>query len=90
MASSACSSTQNPPKNASKVTYIDLTSNEAYPQPHHATIDTTLALIIPPPIPNMVEPFASPLGTRALVFTTPLNTPNNPHPFLSSLNDAPP
>ncbi|GKG47347.1 hypothetical protein Tco_0506832, partial [Tanacetum coccineum] len=53
MASSACSSTQNPPKKASKVTYIDLTSNEASPQPHHATIDTTLALIIPPPIPNM-------------------------------------
>ncbi|GJY68051.1 hypothetical protein Tco_0471033 [Tanacetum coccineum] len=90
MASSACSSTQNPPKKASKVTYIDLTSNEASPQPHHATIDTTLALTIPPPIPNMVEPFASPLGPRALVFTTPPNTPNDPHPFLSSLNDAPP
>ncbi|GJW96633.1 hypothetical protein Tco_0178441 [Tanacetum coccineum] len=28
MASSACSSTQNPPKKASKVTFIDLTSNE--------------------------------------------------------------
>ncbi|GJX02181.1 hypothetical protein Tco_0186094 [Tanacetum coccineum] len=91
MASSACSSTQNPPKKAPKeVTYIDLTSNEASPQQHHATIDTTLALTIPPPMPNMVEPFASPLGPRALVFTTPPNTPNDPHPFLSSLNDAPP
>ncbi|GJY60601.1 hypothetical protein Tco_0461258 [Tanacetum coccineum] len=40
--------------------------------------------------PNMVEPFASPLAPRALVFTTPPNTPNDPHPFLSSLNDAPP
>ncbi|GJS42070.1 hypothetical protein Tco_0567113 [Tanacetum coccineum] len=67
MASSACSSTQNPPKKAPKeVTYIDLTSNEASPQQHHATIDTTLALTIPPPMPNMVEPFASPLAPRAL------------------------
>ncbi|GJV12728.1 hypothetical protein Tco_1354269 [Tanacetum coccineum] len=90
MASGACSSTQNPPKNSSKVTYIDLTSNEASPQPHRETIDTTLALTIPLPIPNMVEPFASPLGPRALVFTTPPNTPNDPHPFLSSSNDAPP
>ncbi|GJS26047.1 hypothetical protein Tco_0486667 [Tanacetum coccineum] len=91
MASSACSSTQNPPKKAPKeVTYIDLTSNEASSQQHYATIDTTLALTIPPPMPNMVEPFASPLAPRALVFTTPPNTPNDPHPFLSSLNDAPP
>ncbi|GJS43841.1 hypothetical protein Tco_0568884 [Tanacetum coccineum] len=91
MASSTCSSTQNPPKKAPKeVTYIDLTSNEASPQQHYATINTTLALIIPPPMPNMVEPFASPLAPRALVFTTPPNTPNDPHPFLSSLNDAPP
>ncbi|GJT10765.1 hypothetical protein Tco_0857807 [Tanacetum coccineum] len=52
MASSACSSTQNPPKKAPNVTYIDLTSDEASPQQHHATIDTTLALIIPPPIPH--------------------------------------
>ncbi|GJY95078.1 hypothetical protein Tco_0904802 [Tanacetum coccineum] len=90
MASSACSFTQNPPKKASKVTYIDLTFNEASPQSHHATIDTTFALTIPPPIPNMVEPFASPLGPITLVFTTPPNTPNDTHPFLSSLNDAPP
>ncbi|GJU80052.1 hypothetical protein Tco_1282417 [Tanacetum coccineum] len=90
MASSACSSTQNPPKKAPKVTYIDLTSNEDSPQQHNTTIDTTLALTIPPPIPNMVEPFASPLAPRALVFTTPPNTPNDPHPFLSSSNDAPP
>ncbi|GJT77864.1 hypothetical protein Tco_1044589 [Tanacetum coccineum] len=68
MASSTCSSTQNPPKKAPKVTYIDLTSNEASPQQHHATIDTTLALIIPPPIPNMVEPFATPLAPRALIW----------------------
>ncbi|GJT04126.1 hypothetical protein Tco_0838588 [Tanacetum coccineum] len=67
MASSACSSTQNPPKKAPKeVTYIDLTSNEVSPQQHHATIDTTLALTIPPPMPNMVKPFASPLDLRAL------------------------
>ncbi|GJZ50823.1 hypothetical protein Tco_0605338 [Tanacetum coccineum] len=90
MSSSACSSTQNPSKKAAKVTYIDLTSNEDSPQQPHTTIDTTLALIIPPPIPNMVEPFASPLAPRALVFTTPPNTPNDLHPFLSSLNDAPP
>ncbi|GJW91469.1 hypothetical protein Tco_0169022 [Tanacetum coccineum] len=38
----------------------------------------------------MEEPFALPLGPRALVFTTPPNILNDPHPFLSSLNDAPP
>ncbi|GJR38321.1 hypothetical protein Tco_1214005 [Tanacetum coccineum] len=46
MASSACSSTQNPPKKAPNVTYIDLTSDEASPQQHHAIINTTLALTI--------------------------------------------
>ncbi|GJR25803.1 hypothetical protein Tco_1102035 [Tanacetum coccineum] len=91
MASSVCSSTQNPPKKAPReVTYIDYTSNEASRKQHHATIDTTLALTISPPMPNMVEPFASPLAPIALVFTTPLNTPNDPHPFLSSLINVPP
>ncbi|GJU29298.1 putative ribonuclease H-like domain-containing protein [Tanacetum coccineum] len=68
MASSTCSSTQNLPKKAPKeVTYIDLTSNEASPQQQYATIDTTLALAIPPPMLNMVEPFASPLAPRAII-----------------------
>ncbi|GJU46170.1 hypothetical protein Tco_1203436 [Tanacetum coccineum] len=80
MASSACSSTQNPPKKAPKVTYIDLTSNEDSPQQLHTTIDTTLALTIPPPIPNMVEPFASPLVSRAL----PVLSDNKPVPFMDS------
>ncbi|GJZ10478.1 hypothetical protein Tco_0545237 [Tanacetum coccineum] len=98
MASSACSSTQNPPRKLAKIDYIDLTSNETSPQPSQlnpiVTIDTTLALTIPPLTSNqatpMVEPFTSPLAPRALIFSTPPNTPIEPHPYLSSINDAPP
>ncbi|GJV85852.1 hypothetical protein Tco_1525750 [Tanacetum coccineum] len=98
MASSACSSTQNPPRKLAKIDYIDLTSNETSPQPSQlnpiVTIDTTLALTIPPLTSNqatpMVEPFTSPLAPRALIFSTPPNTPIEPHPYLSSTNDAPP
>ncbi|GJR79408.1 hypothetical protein Tco_0150193 [Tanacetum coccineum] len=98
MASSACSSTQNPPRKLVKIDYIDLSSNETSPQPSqlnlNTTIDTTLALTIPPLTSNqtnpMVEPFATPLAPRSLVFSTPPNTPIEPHPFLFSTNDAPP
>ncbi|GJW81764.1 hypothetical protein Tco_0145739 [Tanacetum coccineum] len=98
MASSACSSTQNPPRKLAKIDYIDLTSNETSPQPSQlnpiVTIDTTLALTIPPLTSNqatpMVEPFTSPLAPRALIFSTPPNTPIEPHPYLSSTNNAPP
>ncbi|GJU97640.1 hypothetical protein Tco_1326911 [Tanacetum coccineum] len=38
----------------------------------------------------MVEPFTSPLAPRALIFSTPPNTPIEPHPYLSSTNNAPP
>ncbi|GJS69306.1 hypothetical protein Tco_0702147 [Tanacetum coccineum] len=97
MASSACSSTQNPPRKVAKIDYINLSSNET--SPNHSqlnpntTIDTTLALIMPPPTSNQapkVEPFATPLAPRALTFSTPPNTPIEPHPYLSSTNDAPP
>ncbi|GJW69182.1 hypothetical protein Tco_0123606 [Tanacetum coccineum] len=98
MASSACSSTQNPPRKLAKSEYIDLTSNETSPQPSQlnpiVTIDTTLALTIRPLTSNQatptVEPFTSPLAPRALIFSTPLNTPKEPHPYLSSTNNAQP
>ncbi|GJT37701.1 hypothetical protein Tco_0937566 [Tanacetum coccineum] len=97
MASSACSSTQNPPRKLVKIDYIDLSSNETSPQPSqlnpNTTIDTTLALTMPPLTSNqtnpVVEPLATPLAPRALIFSTPPNTPIEPHPFLSSTNDAP-
>ncbi|GJW08856.1 hypothetical protein Tco_1571279 [Tanacetum coccineum] len=98
MASRACSSTQNPPRKLAKIDYIDLTSNETSTQPSQLnpiiTIDTTLALTIPPLTSNqatpVVEPFTSPLAPRALIFSTPPNTPIEPHPYLSYTNDAPP
>ncbi|GJS44500.1 hypothetical protein Tco_0569543 [Tanacetum coccineum] len=98
MASSACSSTQNPPRKLAKIDYIDLSSNET--SPNHSqlnpntTIHTTLALTMPPPTSNqttpMVEPLTTLLAPRALTFSTPPNTPIEPHPYLSSTNDAPP
>nr|GEV82455.1 hypothetical protein [Tanacetum cinerariifolium] len=98
MASSVCSSTQNPPRKLAKINYIDLSSNETSPihskvNPN-TTIDTTLALTMPPPTSNqttpMVEPLATLLAPRALTFFTPLNTPIEPHLYMSSTNDAPP
>ncbi|GJR04145.1 hypothetical protein Tco_0527129 [Tanacetum coccineum] len=98
MATSAGSSFQNPLRKLAKIDYIDLSSNET--SPNHSqlnpitTIDTTLALIMPPQTSNqttpMVEPSATPLAPRALTFSTPPNTLIEPHPYLSSTNDAPP
>nr|GEV27163.1 cytochrome P450 [Tanacetum cinerariifolium] len=98
MASSACSSTKNPLRKLAKIDYIDLSSNKTspiHPQLNpNTTIDTTLALTMPPPTSNqttpMVEPLATSLPPRALTFSTPPNTPIEPHPYLSSTNDAPP
>ncbi|GJV17559.1 hypothetical protein Tco_1362882 [Tanacetum coccineum] len=97
MASSAYSSTQNPPRKLSKIDYIDLSSNET--SPNHSqlnpntTIDTTLALTMPPPTSNqttpMVEPLTTPLAPRAFTFSTPPNTRIELHPYFSSTNDAP-
>ena len=90
MASSACSSTKNPPKKTRKISYIDLTSNESSPQPNHVQVNTTLALSNSPHVPNVTKPPTSPIAKRALIFTTPPNTPIETHPFLSNMNDAPP
>ena len=90
MASSACSSTQNPPKKNQKISYIDLTSNESSPQPNHAQVNTTLALSTSPHVPSLTMPLASPIAKRALIFTTPPNTPVVAHPYLSTMNDVPP
>ncbi|GKA26103.1 hypothetical protein Tco_0712212 [Tanacetum coccineum] len=97
MASSACSSTQNPPRKLAKIDYIDLSSNETLPNHSqlnpNTTIDTTLALSMPPQTSNQttpkVKPLETPLAPRALTFSTPPNTPIEPHPYLSS-TDAPP
>ena len=92
MATSASSSTQRPPKKIPKI-IIDLTSNESSPITPIvpiAPIDTTLALSIHPITTAPIEPFASPLAPRALVFTTPPNTPIETHPYLSTTSDAPP
>ncbi|GJV65649.1 hypothetical protein Tco_1476477 [Tanacetum coccineum] len=112
MASSANSSTQNPPRKMPRTDFIDISSNESSPIPNHptntsqplnsinttfnltnATIDTTFALIIPPPtsiqtIPTQ-EPMISPLAPRALTFSTPPSSPLELHPYLTSLNDLP-
>ncbi|GKC80505.1 hypothetical protein Tco_1131279 [Tanacetum coccineum] len=85
---------------------IDISSNETSPiqnhstnhtQPIHSTnitLDTTLALSIPPPITNQTIPtqkiMVSPLVPRALVFSTSLSPPLEPLSYLTSVNDLPP
>ncbi|GKA12300.1 hypothetical protein Tco_0691846 [Tanacetum coccineum] len=110
MALSANSSTQNPPRKLPRTNYIDISSNETSPIQDHSTnnsqslnpittnpsttLDTTLALTIPPPTSIQttptLEPLMSPLAPRALTFSTPPNSPLEPHPYLSSLNEIPP
>ncbi|GJT92028.1 hypothetical protein Tco_1080873 [Tanacetum coccineum] len=113
-ASSANSSTQNPPKKIPRTDFIDISSNESSPIQNHltytsqplnttnttfiisltTTLDTTLALIIPPPTSIQttptLEPLTSPLAPRDLTFSTPPSSPLEPHPYLSSLNEIPP
>ncbi|GJX20539.1 hypothetical protein Tco_0223216 [Tanacetum coccineum] len=78
---------QNYPTNTSQpLNSINTTFNLT-----NATIDTTLALTIPPPtsiqtIPTQ-EPMISSLAPRALTFSTPPSSPVEPHPYLTSLND---
>ncbi|GJU45715.1 hypothetical protein Tco_1202981 [Tanacetum coccineum] len=97
MASSANSSTQNPLRKLPRTDFIDLSSNESSPIQNHpinTNLDTTLALTIPPPTINHTISSqgtnVSPLAPRALVFTTPLSSPLEPHPYLTSLDDLPP
>ncbi|GJT30750.1 hypothetical protein Tco_0911025 [Tanacetum coccineum] len=106
MASSANSSTQNPPSKIPRTDYIDISSDEISPIQNHSTnttqpllppnitLDTTLALSIPPPSTNQTPPtqeaMVSPLALRVLVFSTPPCSPLDPHPYLSSIHDLPP
>nr|GFA55954.1 hypothetical protein [Tanacetum cinerariifolium] len=94
MASSANSSTKNPPRKVPRTDFIDLSSNESSPIqniPINTTLDTTLAFTISPLIINQTIPFqginVSPLAPRALVFSTPPSSPHEPHPYLTTLDD---
>ncbi|GKC26615.1 hypothetical protein Tco_1033909 [Tanacetum coccineum] len=97
MASSANSSTQNPPRKVPRTDFIDLSSNESSPIkniPINTTLDTTLALTIPPLIISQTilsqGTNVSPLAPRALVFSTPPSSLLEPHPYLATLDDLPP
>ncbi|GKD09234.1 hypothetical protein Tco_1188919 [Tanacetum coccineum] len=97
MASSANSSTQNPQRKTSRTDFIGLSSNESSPiknHPTNTTLDTTLALTIPPPTISQTNPTqrtnVSPLAPRAIVFSTPPSSPLEPHSYLSSSDDLPP
>ncbi|GJY91646.1 hypothetical protein Tco_0507428 [Tanacetum coccineum] len=58
------------------------------------TLDTTLALSIPPQsiiqTTPKLEPFTTPLAPRALTFSNQPRTPLEPHPYLPSTNEIPP
>ncbi|GJR19391.1 hypothetical protein Tco_0967918 [Tanacetum coccineum] len=97
MASSANSSIQNPPRKVPRTDFIDLSLNESSPIkniPINTTLDTILALTIPPPIISQTilsqGTNVSPLAPRALVFSTPPSSPLEPHPYLATLDDLPP
>ncbi|GKD70705.1 hypothetical protein Tco_1324795 [Tanacetum coccineum] len=95
MDSSASSSTKNPPRKLARTNVIDISSNESLPiqqnNPISATLDTTLALTITPPMFSQTTPTqpieASLLTPRELVFLTPPNSPIEPHPYLPSMED---
>nr|GEW41898.1 hypothetical protein [Tanacetum cinerariifolium] len=86
--------------------YNDISSNETSPIQHHSTntiesllppnitLDTNLALSIPPPSTNQTPPtqeaMVSPLALRLLIFFIPPSSPLYPHPYLSSIHDLPP
>ncbi|GKB54464.1 hypothetical protein Tco_0905217 [Tanacetum coccineum] len=82
---------------APRTDFIDLSSNESSSIqniPINTTLDTTLALIIPPPtisqtIPSQ-ETKVSTLVPRALIFSTPPSSSPEPHPYLTTLDDLPP
>ncbi|GJQ94555.1 hypothetical protein Tco_0005694 [Tanacetum coccineum] len=97
MALSANCSTQNPPRKALRTDFIDLSSNESSPNqniPISTTLDTTLALTIPPLRICQTIHFQgtniSPLVPRALIFFTPPRSPFKSHPYLTTLDDLPP
>ncbi|GJX42673.1 hypothetical protein Tco_0257663 [Tanacetum coccineum] len=97
MSSSASSSTKNPPRKLSRTSVIDISSNKSSSIQNNfipTTLDTTLVLTITPPMLSQTPPTqpieASPLAPRALVFSTPLSSPIEPHPYLTSMEDLPP
>ncbi|GJU27604.1 hypothetical protein Tco_1166225 [Tanacetum coccineum] len=98
MTSSASSSTKNPPRKMARNNVIDISSNESSPIQENnlipATLNTTLALSITPPIISQTSPNqlieASPLAPQALVFSTPPSSLIEPHHYLNSLKDLPP
>ncbi|GJV11535.1 hypothetical protein Tco_1353076 [Tanacetum coccineum] len=76
---------------------IDISSNEPSLIQNNfipTTLDTTLSLIIKPPILSQTPPIqqieASPLAHRELVFLTSPSSPFEPHPYLTSMEDLPP
>ncbi|GJU50713.1 hypothetical protein Tco_1220268 [Tanacetum coccineum] len=80
-----------------RIDFIDISSNESSPIQNHpinTTLDTTLALSIPPSTLGQTNPtqgnIVSPLTPRAIVFSIPPNLPIEPHPYLASLDDLPP
>ncbi|GKB55153.1 hypothetical protein Tco_0905906 [Tanacetum coccineum] len=97
MASSASSSTKNPPRKLERINVIDISSNESSPiqqnNPISATLDTTLALTITPQMfsqNTLTQPIeASSLTPRELVFSTPPNSPIEPRPYLPFMEDLP-
>ncbi|GJW80479.1 hypothetical protein Tco_0144454 [Tanacetum coccineum] len=97
MASSANSSTKNPPIKRPRTDVIDISSNESSPIQNNfinTTLDTTLALTILSPITSQAIPTqgidASPLAPRALAFSTPPSSPFELHPYSTTLEDLPP
>ncbi|GJX54782.1 hypothetical protein Tco_0283151, partial [Tanacetum coccineum] len=94
MASSASSSTKNPPRKLGRTNVIGISSNESLPiqknNPIPTTLNTTLALSIKPPMisqtPTTQPIEILPLAPRALVFSTPIE----PHTYLNSLDELPP
>ncbi|GKA82274.1 hypothetical protein Tco_0789022 [Tanacetum coccineum] len=98
MASSASSSTKNPPRTLARTNVIDISSNESSPtqinNPIPTTLNTTLALSVTPPTnsqtPHSQTIEVSPLAPRALVFSTPASSPIEPYPYVTSLEHLPP
>nr|GEX70457.1 hypothetical protein [Tanacetum cinerariifolium] len=91
ISSNESSPIQNHLTNASQPLNITNTTFITNPS---TTLDTTLALTTPPPTSIQttltLEPLMTSLAPRALTFSTPLSSPLEPHPYVSSLNEIPP
>ncbi|GJW76520.1 hypothetical protein Tco_0138202, partial [Tanacetum coccineum] len=92
MASSASSSTKNPPKKVARTSNIDISPNESssLQENNHITTTLTTTLALSLTLPNASQILApqpskpSPLEPREFIFSTP---PISPHPYLNSLED---